>query len=74
VLASYGYDSVIATPEDLDEKLRSGSFDLVILSMMLSEPEKHDIQAKLAIGTRPLVLNTFVRPDELLRMVAEALT
>jgi hypothetical protein len=74
VLASYGYDSVLATPEELDERLRFGSVDLVILSVMLSEPEKHYIQVDLPIGTRPLALKTFVEPDELLRMVAEALT
>jgi hypothetical protein len=73
LLVSRGYDSAIATPEDFDETLRSGRFDLVILSMLLSETEKRDIQAKLPIGTRPLVLKTLVRPDELLRMVAEAL-
>jgi hypothetical protein len=73
LLVSGGYDSVIATPEDLDEKLLSGRFDLVILSMLLGEKEKRDIEAKLPIGTRSLVLKTLVRPDELLRMVAEAL-
>jgi DNA-binding response OmpR family regulator len=73
VLASCGYDSLSATPEDFDEKLRSGRFDLVILSVMLSEQEKRDIQAKLPVGTRPLVLERLMFPDELLRFVAEAL-
>jgi hypothetical protein len=73
LLVSGGYDSVIATPEDCDEKLQSGGFDLIILSMLLSENEQRDIQAKLPIGTRTLVLKTLVRPDEFLRMVAEAL-
>ena len=74
VLDACGYDSAIATPETFDEKLRFGSFDLVILSMMLSEQQKRDIQAKLPAGARPLVLETMVRPDELLSMVAEALS
>jgi len=73
LLASEGYESLIATPEDVDEKLHSGRFDLVILSAMLSQEEKLHIQAKLPAGTRPLVLETFVWPNELLRMVAEAL-
>jgi protein-L-isoaspartate O-methyltransferase len=73
VLASCGYDSLIATLHDLDEKLRSGRFDLVILSAMLSQKEKSHIQAKLPAGSRALVLETLVWPDELLRMVAEAL-
>jgi DNA-binding response OmpR family regulator len=73
LLASRGYDSLIATPEDVDEKLHSGRFDLVILSVMLSQEEKRHIQAKLPTGTRPLVLETLVWPDELLRMIAEAL-
>jgi DNA-binding response OmpR family regulator len=73
LLTSCGYDSLIATPEDVDEKLNAGKFDLVILSVMLSHEEKHRIQAKLPAGTRPLVLETLVWPKELLRMVAEAL-
>jgi DNA-binding response OmpR family regulator len=47
VLTSRGYESLIATPEDVDEKLQSGKFDLVILSVMLSQEEKRRIQAKL---------------------------
>jgi DNA-binding response OmpR family regulator len=73
LLVSRGYDSLIATPEDVDEKLHSGKFDLVVLSVMLSPEEKYHIQAKLPAGTRPLVLETLVWPDELLRMVTEAL-
>jgi DNA-binding response OmpR family regulator len=73
LLVSRGYDSLIATPEDVDEKLCSDRFDLVILSAMLSQEEKRHIQAKLPASTRPLVLETLVWPDELLRMVAEAL-
>jgi DNA-binding response OmpR family regulator len=73
LLTSRGYDSVIATPADVDEKLRSGGFDLVILSVTLSEEEKRHILAELPAGTRPLVLETLVWPDELLRMVAEVL-
>jgi hypothetical protein len=41
--------------------------------VMLSEQEKRDIQAKLPVGTRPLVLERLMFPDELLRFVAEAL-
>jgi DNA-binding response OmpR family regulator len=73
LLTSRGYDSLIATPRDVDEKLDSGRFDLVILSVMLSQEEKHYIQDKLPAGTRPLVLETLVWPRELLRMVSEAL-
>ena len=73
LLISRGYDSLIATPEDVDEKLQSGKFDLVILSVTLIPGEKSRIQAKLPAGTRPLLLETLVWPDELLHMVAEAL-
>jgi hypothetical protein len=73
LLTSRGYDSLIATPNDVDEKLDSGRFDLVILSALLSQEEKHHIQEKLPAGTRPLVLETLVWPKELLRMVGEAL-
>jgi DNA-binding response OmpR family regulator len=73
LLDSRGYDSVSATIYDFDEKLHSGKFDLVILSAMLSQEEKRDIQAKLPAGTRPLVLETLVWPEELLHLVAGAL-
>jgi hypothetical protein len=68
-----GYESLIATPEDVDEKLQSGKFDLVILSVMLSHEQKRVIQGKLPPGARALVLESWVRPNELLRVVAEAL-
>ena len=73
LFASRGYDSLIATPWNIDKKSQFGRFDLVILSVMLSQEEKHHIQNKLPAGTRPLVLETLVWPRELLRMVAEAL-
>jgi hypothetical protein len=73
LLVSRGYDSQIAAPEDLDETLRSAKFDLVILSAMLGQEERGQILAKLPAGTRPLILETLVWPNELLRMVAEAL-
>jgi CheY-like chemotaxis protein len=73
VLASRGYESLIATPEDVDEKLQSGKFDLVILSVMLSHEQKRVIQGKLPPGARALVLESLVWPNELLRLVAEGL-
>jgi DNA-binding response OmpR family regulator len=73
LLTSRGYDSLIVTPDEFDEKLRSDRFDLVILSAMLSLGERCHIQAELPASTRPLVLDTFVWPDDLLRLVAEAL-
>jgi DNA-binding response OmpR family regulator len=73
LLNSWGYDSQIATPEDVDGKLKSDRFDLVILSLTLSQEDKRRIQANLPAGTRPLVLKTQVWPEELRRTVAEAL-
>jgi DNA-binding response OmpR family regulator len=73
VLASCGYDCLIATPEDFDEKLRSGRFDLVILSVMLNHEQRGHILSRLPAGTRPLVLESLMFPDELLSLVAEAL-
>jgi DNA-binding response OmpR family regulator len=73
LLASRGYDPVIATPNDVDEKLNSGTFDLVVLSVMLSQEDKRLIQAKLPAGTRVLALQTLAWPRELLQMVAETL-
>jgi CheY-like chemotaxis protein len=74
LLTSWGYDSLIATPEDVDEKLQSGRFDLVILSVMLSQEEKRRIQAKLPAGIRTLALRTLIWPEELRCAVAEALS
>jgi hypothetical protein len=74
LLKSWGYDSLIATPEDVDEKLQSGRFDLVILSLMLGLEEKCQIQAKLPAGTRTVVLRTSAWPEELRHTVADALS
>lgn len=73
VLVSRGYESLIATPSDVDEKLQSGKFDLVVLSVMLSLEDKLHIQAKLPPGTLTLVLESLVWPSDLLRLVDEAL-
>ena len=73
LLRSRGYDSLIATLQDFDEKLRSGKFDLIVFSVTLSQEEKHHIQAKLPDSTRLLELEALVWPEELLRIVAEAL-
>jgi hypothetical protein len=73
VLTSRGYESLGATPRDVDEKLQSDRFDLVILSVTLSQDEKRHIQAKLLAGTRELVLESLVWPTDLLRMVTEVL-
>jgi hypothetical protein len=47
--------------------LHSGTFDLVILSVMLSDEEKHLILVNLPAGTRTLVMETVVLPEDLLR-------
>jgi DNA-binding response OmpR family regulator len=73
LLIANGYDCVVATPSDVDEKLSSGKFDLVILSAMLTPEEKRQIGAQIPAGTRPLVLKTLVWPNELLRLIAQAL-
>ena len=72
LLKSWGYDCQIATPWDVDDKLQSGTFDLVILSLMLGQEVKRRVQDKLPACTRPLVLGTLVWPVELRRTVAEA--
>jgi hypothetical protein len=43
LLVSRGYDSLITTPEDFDEKLHSGKFDLVVLSATLSQEVRSHI-------------------------------
>jgi ABC-type amino acid transport substrate-binding protein len=72
LLVSSGYDSLIATPVDFDEKLHSGKFDLVILSAMLTQEEKRLIHA--TSGRHACAgVGVMVWPNELLRMLAEAL-
>jgi DNA-binding response OmpR family regulator len=73
LLEYHGYDCVTATPKDVYDKLNAGTFDLVILSLMLSRGDKSRILSALPPGTRPLALELLVMPDQLLRMVAEAL-
>ena len=48
LLKSWGYDSLIATTEDVEEKIQSGRFDLVIFSVTLSQEEKRRIQGELS--------------------------
>jgi DNA-binding response OmpR family regulator len=73
VLASGGYEAVVATPQDVDQKLAAEEFDLVILSMMLGEKQQKRIQAKLPAGTKALLLESLVQPEDLLKMVANEL-
>jgi DNA-binding response OmpR family regulator len=73
LLTSWGYDPRLPRSRTVDEKLRSGRFDLLILSLMLGQEVKRQIQDKLPAGTHPLLLTTVVWPEELRRTVAEAL-
>jgi DNA-binding response OmpR family regulator len=74
LLVSQGYDCLIATPADFEEKLSAGRFDLVILSVMLSEEDKGHIRSKMPAGTKLVTLTTLVMPEQLIRVVTEALT
>jgi CheY-like chemotaxis protein len=74
LLDSRGYESWIATPADVDEKMSSGRFDVVILSFMLSELDKRRIKAKIPAETKLVALTGLIMPDDLLRTVAETLT
>jgi hypothetical protein len=73
VLASGGYDTDVATPEDIDKKLAARKFNLVILSVLLGEQKQKSIEAKLPAGTKALRLEYLVPPKELLAMVAREL-
>jgi CheY-like chemotaxis protein len=73
LLSSRGYDTHVATPHEVEEKSYPGRFDLVILSVMLSQEEKHRVRSKLPAETKVVALTSLVMPDELLRIVAEAL-
>jgi DNA-binding response OmpR family regulator len=72
VLNARGYASQSATPIDVDERLRASEFDLVILSVMLSDREKQRIKANLPSGSRVLDLDTLVFPAELFGLIRRA--
>jgi DNA-binding response OmpR family regulator len=73
LLVLQGYDCLTASPADIEEKLSPGRFDLVILSVMLSEEDKGQIRTKTPAGTMVVSLTSLVMPEELLRIVDEAL-
>jgi DNA-binding response OmpR family regulator len=72
ILASRGYNASTATSRDVDAKLAAGTFDLVILSVMLGEEEKQRVRGILPSGTKVLSLTALVHPDELFDMITSA--
>ncbi|HTZ60940.1 MAG TPA: hypothetical protein VMB49_22680 [Acidobacteriaceae bacterium] len=71
LLQKSGYAAQFAMPAEIDE---GEQFDLVILSLMLSNQQKEIAEAKIPPGTRILALDALVLPEELLRMVSGALS
>jgi hypothetical protein len=70
LLASWGFEPTSAYPHDVDEKLATGRFDLVILSVMLGTQEKDRILGLLPAETKALSLEKLVMPAELKKLIA----
>jgi hypothetical protein len=73
LLASRSFDSQVVKPEEFDQEFQSGRFDLVILSATLNEEAKRRIQGEIQGGTKMLVLESLVWPEEFVAMVGMAL-
>jgi DNA-binding response OmpR family regulator len=73
ILASRGYDASTATSLNVDTKLAAGTFDLVILSAMLSDEEKSRVESILPPETKVISLTTLVHPDDLFELVTRAI-
>src|ERR1700749_1652556 len=73
VLVLSGYESTIATPNDVDKRLVAEPFDLVILSVQLGDAEKQRILSILPTQTKVISLERLVMPEELLEMVASSI-
>jgi hypothetical protein len=69
LLESRGYNASVATSLDFDATLAAGTFDLVILSAMLSEGEKTQVTGILPPETKTLSLTYLVQPAGLFEMV-----
>jgi hypothetical protein len=74
VLAFEGYFADSATPDDFLKKLSAGKFDLVILSVVLSDDEKRLAHQVIPANVKILDLDRLMFPDELLRLVGQTLT
>jgi hypothetical protein len=73
VLAHGGYDAQAVMFADAERLLREGSFDLIILSAILNEEERHKISAQVGDPTRVLILKKLIFASELLAEVERRL-
>lgn len=73
VLNQCGYRAAFTSTVDVISRLRDAGFELVVLSQMLSNEERTRLQAAVPSGTKVLELERLVWPEELERLVAEAL-
>jgi hypothetical protein len=73
VLMSCGYRAVFAAPSDFKARLQENHFELVILSLLLSDSEKSRVRAAVPPDTRILSLDCLVLPGELAALVDEVM-
>jgi hypothetical protein len=60
-------------PAEANEELFSEGFDLAVISVAVEVQDKARILGMLPEGMPTLVLTSFVKPEELLGMVGQAL-
>ena len=74
VLAHGGYDAQAVMFAEAENRLRTGSFDLIILSAILNDEERRQIIAQVGDPTRILILKKLIFASELLAEVERRLT
>jgi DNA-binding response OmpR family regulator len=73
VLAHGGYDAQAVMFAEAESLLRTGSFDLLILSAILNDEERRQIMAQVGDPTRILILKKLIFASELLAEVERRL-
>jgi hypothetical protein len=66
VLRSAGYDATLVNAEQAPGVLLADGFDVMILSVTLSEKERTALRQDASAGTRVIQLEEFTSPNELL--------
>ena len=69
VLTSCGYRAAFTSPAHFKARLREIHFDLVVLSLLLSDSEKNRIRTAIPPSTRVMALDCLVLPGELAAFV-----
>jgi hypothetical protein len=69
VLQSAGYDAILVATEQASNLLRAGGFDVMILSVTVSEDKRAALRNAVSDRTRIVQLDSFTTPEELLARI-----